>query len=264
MKEIIIDDIDELIKFINEKPMNYIFRGHSNSNWKLESSLERIVNNGSDKDRYEKAENYTLDIFKSKYHLYDQNGKTPKTKLQWLSIMQHYGVPTRLLDFTESPYVALYFALENYIPSSNQNFSLYAIDYRELMNKSIDIINSLKKSKILDYSEINSRKEEIFNEIIKESDYKILWVTEPSRFNKRLDRQAGCFLLTNDINIKIEDIIRSENYKNVDMFKVIIDNSLCDNIFTLINKVNINSKTIYGDLEGLSKSIEMTLKFYNN
>ena len=38
---------------------------------------------------------------------------TPDDKLSSLAIMQHYGAPTRLIDFTFSPHVALFFALRN-------------------------------------------------------------------------------------------------------------------------------------------------------
>ena len=56
-------------------------------------------------------------------------------KLSWLAVMQHYGVPTRLLDFTYSPYVSLYFALrsqpEHYktVPAA-----VWAIDAQALLD----------------------------------------------------------------------------------------------------------------------------------
>jgi len=48
--------------------------------------------------------------------------------------MQHYGVPTRLLDFTFSPYIALYFALRNFVGPREQPVHVLAIDATALRN----------------------------------------------------------------------------------------------------------------------------------
>lgn len=82
------------------------FRGHSDSEWKLEPSLNRA--------------GYT-EPFEAAIRLYKkfvQNSikliaNPPSDEYEWMFYMQHYGIPTNLMDWSESPLVGLYFAVED-------------------------------------------------------------------------------------------------------------------------------------------------------
>jgi hypothetical protein len=65
--------------------------------------------------------------------------KTPEHKLDWLAIMQHYGAPTRLLDFTYSPYVALYFALRNREENELDYAEVWGINADALMERAYQV-----------------------------------------------------------------------------------------------------------------------------
>lgn len=90
----------------------WVFRGQSNADWGLTTSLERFVVDNKAQILTElelrsaetsAIENFQREAAMSYHSKYDE-------KVEWLGLMQHYGAPTRLLDFTESPLVALYFA----------------------------------------------------------------------------------------------------------------------------------------------------------
>jgi hypothetical protein len=263
MKQVDINSTEELLKELNSLPNHYIYRGHSDAAWRLESSLERVVGAKWSADSAMKFEEYSLDIFKSKFHLYDKENTEPKSKLAWLSIMQHYGVPTRLLDFTSSPYVALYFALETYAPQSQRDFAVFAIDYTAVMQKSIDYI-SQKDAAFHETRESIYRKQDlIFDDIVDRFAYDIAWITEPKQVNARLDRQAGSFLISGNRSRRIGEILSSATYASTDITKYCISNDLYSGVFSLLRKMNVTSKSLYGDLGGLARSIRMELQLYS-
>lgn len=99
-----ITEVDELLKQskFNPKVHTVFFRGHADKLWDLKPSLLR--NEGLIK-------NEDL-MFRMTVAKYAPEFKMCTSTLDYLVKMQHYGLPTRLLDLTTNPLVALYFACE--------------------------------------------------------------------------------------------------------------------------------------------------------
>ena len=226
MKEINLSSPADLIQAFNSLPSHFIFRGQANADWKLESSLERVVGANWCAEEAKKYEELSLVRFRSKFHLYDHENIEPDSMLAWLAIMQHYGVPTRLLDFTESPFVALYFALETYRSSSKKDLSVFAVDYRAVTAASIACVRRNDSAFQFSDSEVYENRDAIFDRFIDPRAYDIAWITEPRKHNQRLDRQGGCFLISGNRDKKIEDVLQTERYHECQVIKYRIDSSL--------------------------------------
>ena len=258
-----INSIKSLFEYLNSLNNSFVFRGHKSSKWKLESSLVRSIL-AKDPETIQEIENTSLSEFKSKYLIYRGINNIPSSTLSWLSIMQHFGVPTRLIDFTLSPFVALGFILEDMTSEflkPDSKFSLYLLNYTKPNNIFIDNLPNFGLYDKLTLEDLSKKTEEIFEKIYKNNN-KFFMVSEPAYSNIRIDRQNGTFLISNRF-INIEEELSKDEYNDIDFRKIDISSALYIDIFKMLRKMNINSKMIYGDLSGLSKSIKSEM-FYNS
>jgi len=153
--------------------------------------------------------------------------------------MQHYGAPTRLLDFTFSPYVALYFALE----CGENDAALFCINHHAI---SEDDNECFGKDRVEIYNNImTAREDELY-----------LFSFEPIFSNQRLLGQQGILVASSSLELSHGEILNSYNVKSNDFTKYIIKKSLRYSGLRKLSKMNITSTNIYPGLEGFCKSMK--------
>ena len=95
------------------------FRGMSNANYSLETALIRLGGN------YEQLERHMLRNFRKYAH---RSTVKRDSIWEWLTVAQHYGLPTRLMDWTYSPFVAMHFATAS-VDEMHNDGVIWAVNY---------------------------------------------------------------------------------------------------------------------------------------
>lgn len=187
--------LEQLERIKKDQTKTIWYRGQGSKEWSLTPYYMRL--DGT------KSESTFLKRFKqSAAMLIDTN---PKGSFDWLFLMQHYGVPTRLLDWSESPLVALYFAVENLEKHGTDDGALWLL-YPSELNKNARINNKEEEGFIpsFDDEELESYSVESLKNNAR---IQLLPVaTIATRNNPRIQAQLGVFTIHHHENIPIEDV----------------------------------------------------------
>lgn len=138
----------------------FAYRGHNVYSWKLEPSLYR-----KDNKKYIASEHHLINDAIINY----PNDFIPhETNFEKLAFLQHYQIPTRLLDLTENPLIALYFACSGNNTTQNASVNILSIDYSLVKYNNSDSVTILSALSRVSNEKlkpiINQFKESIQNE----------------------------------------------------------------------------------------------------
>jgi len=244
------------IKKINNKPINknikLWFRGHSmNESFKLMPSLYRepyLINSADN-------ETIFLNIFKARAIPYLD--KAPKQEPEWMFLMQHYRMPTRLLDWSEDAFVALLFAVKDHDVSKNENAVVWILNPYELNKKYIWNSDLLKNviPNITDDKEPFKQIYKMYSDRAEAGSGKLLKhpiAILPQQSNKRIIAQKGVFTLFPPVEIKpLEETENAEEF----LYKIEIENSKVLEIKKELNSLGISEVSLFPELDFIAKDI---------
>jgi hypothetical protein len=242
-----IESWDDFLRLITRPPYsNWAFRGERDERWPLYSSLSRYFQHFHvDRRAWPEQEGRILRIFKRKAHQFLDKPPDPDDDFQWLALMQHHGAPTRLIDFTWSPYVAAFFALER----TQADGVVWA------MNPSkVDSGRAPKPMRM------DPRLRGNFRRYFLKGNHRFIWLGEPHTMNSRLIAQSGTFVVPAVLDIPIEQII-DKDHDNT-LAKLVLANSVREIGMRELYRMNITFATLFPDLDGLAKSLGYELEFH--
>lgn len=183
-----------------------------------------------DRAKFSEYEHTLFKSFKRQARVYTK--EVPKDNdWEWLGFAQHYGLPTRLLDWSKNPLAALYFAARD--TSSNNDAWVYVMEFGSLAKGHeymIDISNPPAKSP-LEYK-CN------FNRYI------------PSITDARMATQQSVFTIGEDPFHLICDM------KEVENKKIVINSGSKEKIRKQLQRLGVNQSSLFPDIVGLAQNLE--------
>jgi len=222
----------------------FAFRGLSRADHALSSSLVRLSSGASDTARLEMA---LLRNFQKYAHA---EGAHADSVWDWLAIAQHRGLPTRLLDWTYSPLVALHFATEQ--PEDyGQDGAVWCVNFvqaNKRLPRRLKKILEQEGSETLTVDMLGGfRTLREFDALARDP---FLVFMEPPAIDRRILNQFALFSLMSSPIARMDDWLR----QHPELCRlVVVPSSLKWEIRDKLDQANVNERILFPDLDGLSR-----------
>jgi len=230
-----VESFGEFVEYLEEycREEEILFRGQRNSSWTLLPKIARIVKDLNVTPNH-KAEKKMFDMFRRKCIPY-LDTRVREVFLDLLTVAQHNGLPTRLLDWTRNPLAALWFAVRE--PASGGKCgAVWVLDHSDEAFQSLMI------------SELN------LDSYLKTKGVRLYC---PSDVSQRLIAQSGWFTV-HGVSPEDKDEYTSleESRFAAHLQKLVIPAESFKQMRFQLDRCGINEETLFRDLGGLCRYVE--------
>lgn len=246
----------------NKKWNRWIFKGHESMKWPLSTTLERTLHERfnrrlSDAWKWERRLSREF-MRKARGFLRDPPSDTDY--MEWLALMQHYGAPTRLHDWTYSFWTAVLFAIEKARIKNGESCAVWALQidwWRECVEENIPKLKELLKEGSNLGEEINF----ILNSQAKPNAPSGVWPLNAYSLNERVVAQQALFVVSLDVTKSFMENLRlcSEGQQMISrhLIKLVIPCSeeIISECVKYLYDRNLTPATLFPGIDGYARSL---------
>jgi hypothetical protein len=230
---------------------DWIFRGQSDSTWGLTTSLEReLIASPEGLKHADERERGLVRRFQREAHHYLSHLPNDENIPEWLAIMQHYGSPTRLLDWTHSFNIALFFAV---IDQRTPLASIWALNWKWIDDKLPSTVKNIYKK------DRNCIQRKSYATIIKSNSG--VAKLNSYRLSQRQAIQQSTFLVPLNATISFDNNLSKTLKGSAQKMlrRLDLPRKLRADIIKDQYRLNINHSTLFPGIDGFAKSLQSLL-----
>lgn len=239
-------------EFVDSLSENWAFRGQGHAGWVLNNAIERT----DFVHFYPHTEADFLAEFQRGARNYLSRDEIPGHTIEWLALMQHHGAPTRLLDFSRSPFVAAFFAFEQCELLAEGEIAIWAMNVHFLRHRSLGILSKLFPEAAEQNK--NGIREDFFERIFFSNNCSIVFPVEPFRMNRRYSLQQSIFVSTGK---GYEPFMEQLSFLGGDLenalVKIVLPACLQKEVLRDLQRMNLNRASLFPDLDGYAASLRL-------